>query len=85
MQLRFTKSFGLEYKKVVKGNDRLKAKIDKQLHILQENPAHPSLRLHKLSSQEYWSISIDRSIRILIIIKKEWIYVYHIGKHEDIY
>ncbi len=85
MQLRFTKSFELEYKKIIKGNTSLKAKITKQFRVLKENPAHPSLRLHKLSSQEYWSISVNKSIRILVILEKEWIYAYHISKHEDVY
>lgn len=85
MQLRFTKSFELEYSKVIKGNETLKIKVNKQLHLLLENPSHPSLRLHKPSSEEYWSISVGKSIRILIMLEKECIYVYHIGKHEDVY
>lgn len=85
MELRFTKSFEIEYKKLVKGNKTLKKRIGKQLQILQIHTNHPSLRLHKLGSGKYWSISIDKSIRILIIIEKKWIYIYHIGKHEDIY
>lgn len=85
MQLRFTKSFDNEYKQIIKGNNDLKSKINKQLHLLQQNPSHPSLRLHKLSSEDYWSISVDKSIRILVILEKEYIGVYHVGKHEDIY
>lgn len=85
MQLRFTKSFELEYRKVIKGNKALQGKIHKQLRLLLENPAHPSLRLHKLRSEAYWSISVNKSIRMLILFEKEWIYVYHIGKHEDVY
>lgn len=85
MQLRFTKSFELEYKKVIKGNKILQGKIHKQLRMLLTNPAHPSLRLHKLHSEAYWSISVDKSIRMLVLLEKEWIYVYHVGKHEDVY
>lgn len=85
MELRFTKSFEREYKKIVKGNEVLQKKVRKQLAILKNNANHPSLRLHKLGSSKYWSISIDTSIRVLIILEKQWIYVYHIGKHEDVY
>lgn len=85
MELRFTTSFEVEHKKIIKGNDSLKRKIKKQLQLLQANTNHPSLRLHKLAGGLYWSISIDKSVRMLIIIQKEWIYVYHIGKHEDVY
>ena len=85
MEIRFTTSFDVEYKRVTKGNKLIQSKVKKQLLLLQKNTAHPSLRLHKLGSSKFWSISIDKSIRILIIIEKQWIYVYHIGKHEDVY
>lgn len=83
MRLRFTRSFESEYKKIVKNNATVDKKIRKQLTLLQKNINHPSLRLHKVGP--YWSISIDKSIRILIIIEEQWIYVYHIEKHEDVY
>ena len=84
MELRFTTSFEAEHKKIIKGNDPLKRKIRKQLELLQINVNHPSLRLHKLAGGLFWSISIDKSIRVLIIIEKEWIAVYPTGKHEAI-
>lgn len=84
MKIRFSKSFDQEYQKLTKHNLSLQRKILKQLEILKRNPNHPSLRLHKLNSSVYWSIAIDKSIRILIIMK-EYIVLCHIGKHEDIY
>lgn len=85
MELRFTASFETEYKKIINGNAPLKKKIAKQLDLLRINNNHPSLRLHKLAGGLYWSISIDKSVRALIIIEKKWIGIYHIGKHEDVY
>lgn len=85
MELRFTTSFEREYKKIVKGNDILQRKVNKQLSLLQKNANHPSLRLHKLGSSRFWSISIDTSIRVLLIFEEQLTYVYHIGKHEDVY
>lgn len=85
MELRFTCVFEAEHKKIAKGNDPLKRKIKKQLRLLQTNINHPSLRLHKLAGGLFWSTSIDKCVRALIIIEKEWIYVYHIGKHENVY
>lgn len=85
MKLRFIPSFETEYLKIVKGNLILHKKIKKQLEILQKNVNHPSLRLHKLKASQFWSISVDKSIRVLLIIEDEWIYIYHIGKHEDVY
>jgi len=83
MRLRFTKSFEGEYKKITKGNTALDKKIRKQLSLIQDDINHPSLRLHKVGS--YWSISVDKSIRILIAIEAQWIAIYHVGKHEDMY
>lgn len=85
MELRFTPSFEREYKKIIRGNEVLQRKVSKQLSLLVKNANHPSLRLHKLGSSKYWSISIDTSIRVLVILEKQRIYVYHIGKHEDVY
>jgi mRNA-degrading endonuclease YafQ of YafQ-DinJ toxin-antitoxin module len=85
MELRFTKSFDLDYIKLTKGNRILQKRIRKQFHRLRQQTNHPSLRLHKIQSSRYWSISIDKSIRVLLIFEKELIYIYHIGKHEDVY
>ncbi|MBU0974733.1 hypothetical protein KKD03_03475 [Patescibacteria group bacterium] len=44
-------------------------KIKKQLKIFAQDPQHSSLRLHKLSGSQSdtWSISINRSIRMLFV------------------
>ncbi len=85
MQLRLTQSFEREFSSITKGNVALKKKVIKQLDILIKNPDYPSLRLHKLSGEEYWSVSVNKSIRILLLFKKNIVYAYHIGKHEDVY
>jgi len=85
MELRFTESFDLEYRKLTRGNRVLQKRIRKQFLLLKEKTNHPSLRPHKIRSSAYWSISIDKSIRALLIIETHWIYIYHIGKHEDVY
>jgi mRNA-degrading endonuclease RelE of RelBE toxin-antitoxin system len=85
MELRFTPSFEREYTKITHGNDVLHKKVKKQLELLRQNVHHPSLRLHKIGSSSFWSISIDKSIRVLVILEKQWIYIYHIGKLEEVY
>jgi len=85
MKIRLTRSFEREFAKLSKGNKNLKKKVVKQLTIVLQNPKHRSLRLHKLEGNSYWSISVDKSIRILIVFESETIVVYHIGKHEDMY
>jgi mRNA-degrading endonuclease YafQ of YafQ-DinJ toxin-antitoxin module len=85
MNIRFTAGFDREYKKCIKGNAGLEKKVKKQILILQNNIRHPSLRLHKLQQSQFWSASIGESIRILLIIDDQFITIYHIGKHEDVY
>lgn len=85
MQLKFTRSFEKEFALVTRGNPTLKKKVSKKLEILLSNPKHPSLRLHKLTKDEFWSISIDESIRVLVYFHNDKIYIYHIGKHEEVY
>lgn len=85
MELRLTSSFDREYRKLRKGNPQLQKLVEKQLGQLQKNPQHPSLRLHKIRGAKYWSISVDMSLRMLVILEKNVIVVFSIGKHEDVY
>ena len=64
----------------------MKDRIDKTLHLLEDNHYHPNLRLHKLQGKlkEYYSVSISISYRIvldLIITDKE-IILLNIRSHE---
>lgn len=85
MKFRSTKFFDKEYSKITHHNPVLKKKITKHLLQLTQNPNHPSLRLHKLTSSSYWSISIDKSIRVIVKLEKDWITAANVGKHEDVY
>ena len=72
---------------IKKSNTKLSSKIQKQLMLFQENPRHPSLRLHKITREveNSWSISIDMSIRMIYTETDEEIYFYEIGTHEEVY
>ena len=85
MELHFVQSFEHDYRKVIKGNIVLKKQIAKQLSLLRKNANHPSLRLHKLEHSRFWSISIDKSIRMLLIFENDLIFIYRIGKHDTVY
>ena len=45
----------------------IRKKIEKVFLLFQDNPFHPSLRLHQLSGKlkEFWSVSIDLKYRIM--------------------
>jgi len=57
--------------------------------LLQKNPYHPSLKLHKLQDDlsEYHSIFINMEYRIIIdlIIINDEIILLGIGSHDEIY
>jgi len=85
----FSKKYEKIAKKFFKKHQNLKEKYTKTILLLQKNPFHPSLRLHKLqgSLSEYHSVSIDMDYRIFIdfIIIDEQIILIDIGSHNEIY
>ncbi len=85
----FSKKYKKIAKKFFKKHQNLKEKYTKTILLLQKNPFHPSLRLHKLqgSLSEYHSFSIDMDYRIFIdfIIIDEQIILIDIGSHNEIY
>lgn len=85
MRVVASKRFVSELEKIGLGNAKLAQKVTVKLKLLSQNPAHPSLRTHKLTGSGNYSISIDMSIRVLLQIEGDTIYLSRIGKHEDIY
>ena len=46
---------------------------------------HPSLRLHKLSNMEFYSVSVDMKIRIVFRLDKDKMFLIRIGNHDEVY
>jgi mRNA-degrading endonuclease YafQ of YafQ-DinJ toxin-antitoxin module len=61
----------------------------KTIKLFENDPYHPSLRLHRLQGtlREYHSILISMNYRIILelIITDKEILLLNIGKHSDIY
>lgn len=67
---------------------KLSNRIEKQIALFEENPKHPSLRIHKLSGSinNLWSISISMSIRMVYILLDDNTALFvKIGTHEEVY
>ncbi len=89
IEIIYTESYLKRAKKFFKKHSDLISQYEKTLKLLEANPTHPSLRLHKLQGKlsQLYSVSINISDRISIIflINKDKIIPVDIGSHEDIY
>jgi len=85
-ELIFDESYLKKEKKFFRKHPDLIDRYAKALHILSEDPHHPSLRLHKLQEklQSYYSISITMQYCVVIdiVIEADGIYFLDIGGHE---
>ena len=75
--------------KFIKKHPDLTQRYLKTLQILELNPTHPSLRLHKLkgSLHDIYSVSINMSYRITLefLIQDDIIILVNIGSHDEVY
>lgn len=87
MTIYLTPSFRSRYKKLIRNNPQLEIKIKEKINIFQENPAHLSLKLHKLKGglHSNWSFSIDRDLRIILTYIDGGILFVDIGRHDEVY
>ncbi|MCR4264236.1 MAG: type II toxin-antitoxin system RelE/ParE family toxin [Candidatus Roizmanbacteria bacterium] len=79
--------FKKRLKKIVKKNISLANTIDKQLKLLNIQPGHPSLNLHKINDldRNLWSITVKGNLRILFKYSGEGIILTNIGNHDEVY
>ncbi len=85
----YTESYIKRVGKFLKRNLHLISQYEKALKILEIDPFHPSLRLHRLKGKlrELHSISINISYRITLefyFTDKEIVLV-NVGHHNDVY
>lgn len=83
-----TARFAKNFSKLCKSREKkFKSLVEEKIEVLQVNPSHRSLRLHKinLKGDQAWSISIDMKIRVLFVYEKEGIVLVNIGTHDEVY
>ena len=84
-----TKVYIKKLKKFLKKHPDMIKKYEKTVFLLENNPFHPSLRLHKLQGdkKEFYSVSLDMQYRIILdfIIIENKIFLIDIGTYDDIY
>ena len=85
----YTDSYIKKAKKFVKKHPELLTQYEKTLKLLEINPSHPSLRLHKLEGKlsDLYSVSINISYRISLefTITEDEIILINVGSHNEVY
>jgi addiction module RelE/StbE family toxin len=85
----FTESYEKRAKKFIKKHPEVISQYKKTLQVLELNPHHPSLRLHKLTGKlsDLHSISINISYRISLefILENNEIVLINVGSHKEVY
>lgn len=85
----FTEGYIKRAKKFIKKHPEIINQYAKTLKLLEINPFHPSLRLHKLRGRfsDLYSVSINISYRISIdlLVEKDTVIPIDIGSHDEVY
>ena len=87
--LEITEAYSKKLIKFLKKHKDITPKYKKIIRLLEADPFHPSLRLHKLSGKldMLYSVSIDMQYRISIefYVENKNIIPIHIGTHDEVY
>jgi mRNA-degrading endonuclease YafQ of YafQ-DinJ toxin-antitoxin module len=85
----FTEAYTRRAIRFLRKHPELRSAYGKTLHLLELNPFHPSLRLHKLKGRlsDLHSVSINLSYRITLefLIEGRTIIPIAIGSHDEVY
>jgi proteic killer suppression protein len=85
----FTHSYEKRAKKFIKKHPELFSQYEKTLKLLEINPSHPSLKLHRLEGKlsDLYSVSINISYRITLefYIFDDEIILINVGSHNEVY
>jgi len=88
-RLIYPDSYTKRARKFLKKHPEVHSQYRKTLEILELNPHHPSLRLHRLQGRlsELSSVSINMSYRIVLemLIQENDIILIDIGHHDQVY
>lgn len=87
MEIEYSERFVTKLKKLSKKNKTIRGTVVKRINQYIGYSKHPSLKLHKLKGQlkEAWSISVDKSIRILFHQEGNMVTFIDIGSHDEVY
>lgn len=88
-KLVFTDSYTKRARKFLRKHPEVATQYEKTLALIELNPHHPSLRLHRLKGKlsDLHSVSINISYRITItfLITEKTIVPIDVGSHDEVY
>ena len=88
-RIKYTSSYNKRAKKFLDKHPEVSSQYEKVLKILELNPFHKALRLHKIDGKyrDLHSVSINMSVRLTIefLIKDKEIIPINIGDHDQVY
>lgn len=88
-QLIFTENYEKRAKRFFKHHKDIIRLYEKCLRLLELDPFHPSLRLHKLKgkNKNHHSVSINMQYRITLhfLIQNDEITLIDVGSHDEVY
>ena len=88
-QLVFTEQYNRRAARFLKRHPEVTTQYAKTLQLLEINPHHPSLRLHRLQGKlaGLHSVSINLSYRVtlVLLVTQTQIVPVHVGSHDDVY
>jgi toxin HigB-1 len=85
----YTNSYNKKAAAFLKKHPDMISQYEKTLRLLELNPGHPSLKLHKLKGRhaQLYAIAINVSYRIslLFIIQDDTVVPVSVGPHDEVY
>lgn len=83
----FSTKFIKKLKTIKRKDEKLSGLIKKQLKLFKSSSKHHSLRLHKLRGnlKNTWSISVNKSFRVIYTEDEESYLFIDLGFHDEIY
>ena len=85
----YTESYSRRASRFLKRHPAILPQYRKVLQLLEMNPYHPSLRLHRLRGRlrDLHSVSVNLSYRVTIVflVEEETIIPVSIGSHDEVY
>jgi mRNA-degrading endonuclease YafQ of YafQ-DinJ toxin-antitoxin module len=88
-EILYTEGYRRRAARFLKRHPELAGQYAKTLHLLEIDPGHPSLRLHKLSGKldGLYSVSINLGFRITLefLVQDDTVIPVSVGTHDEVY